>query len=261
MRRLMKENGFSLPTFESNRADNYFVSRFLMHHFLSESDLKWLQQIPHRINEAQRMALIFIREQGAIDNQTLRQLTGGDVLVASQDLRKLRDYHLITLKGKSSATYYLKGEEFPKFINSEPSHTGETPKHKGETMPEKSVKPLNDDHGTLEPSHVTLDANHVTLEPSHVTLDSEIPEELQARIALLGARPGNKIRPILLELCAIRAFSVAELSSILGKRNPRALKADHLKPMIDAGGLTYLHPDMEKHPKQAYLTIPSKAEL
>ena len=237
MRRLMRDNGFSLPTFESKRADNYFVSRFLMHHFLSESDLKWLHQIPHTINEPQRMALIFIREQGAIDNQTLRQLTGGDVLVASQDLRRLRELNLITPKGKGSATYYLRGHQFPS------------------SFPELRVTPLNDNHDILEPDHGTLETNHDTLETSHGTLDSKIPEDLQARIALLGARPGNKIRPILLELCAIRAFSVVELSTIMGKRNPRALKADHLNPLIKEKKLQYLYPDMEKHPKQAYLTI------
>ena len=42
MRRLMKEAGLSMPTFESNRKGDTFTIRLLLHKFLSEDDIKWL---------------------------------------------------------------------------------------------------------------------------------------------------------------------------------------------------------------------------
>jgi ATP-dependent DNA helicase RecG len=234
MREQMRANGFSLPTFESDRANNSFTSRLLLHHFLREEDLEWLRQVPGELSESQRYALIFLREQGAINNQTLRQLTGADVLTASQDLRKLRELKLLSQKGKGSATYYLPGLIFPE---EEPEHVT-----------------LDHDHGTLAGDHGTLTDEHGTLASEHGTLGMDIPADIRSRILELGSRPGEKIRSLILELCSIRALPASQLAAILGNRNPRALKREHLEPMRSSGQLVYLYPDMERHPQQAYLT-------
>lgn len=231
MRRLMRDNGFSLPTFESSRAENHFISRLLLHHFLSELDLAWLQRIPHELNDSQRIALIFLREQGAVDNRTLRQLTGGEVLSASNDLRRLRDLGLLVQKGKGSATYYVSGPELP------PSE------ERG--------------HGTLEFKHGTLSQRHGTLTRSHGTLAADLPAELAARVAALGLRPGPKIRPLIVELCTWRELSATQLAELLGRSDSKALKRDHLGPMVDSRQLEHTHPDMERHPQQAYRTTKS----
>ena len=101
MREQMRESGFSLPTFESNRANNTFTIRLLLHHFLREEDLLWLHHTPYDLNEPQRYALIFVREQGAIDNQTLH---------------KLREWELLRQMDKGSTTHYLAGQNFPEAI-------------------------------------------------------------------------------------------------------------------------------------------------
>jgi ATP-dependent DNA helicase RecG len=230
MRRLMEENGFSLPTFESNRAENFFVSRLLLHHFLSEQDLLWLKQTPQDLTDGQKIALIFVREQGAVDNQTLRQLTGSEVLAVSQELRRLRDIHLLESKGKGSATYYVPGAGFP--------------------AAKQADQPAG--HGTLGASHGTLSAGHGTLGASHGTLADSLPDGLRSKLEALGKRPGEKIRPMILELCAWRALTAAELAELFGRSDSKALKRDHLGPMIVDRELEYTHPDMERHPKQAY---------
>jgi len=237
MREQMRANGFSLPTFESNRANNSFTSRLLLHHFLLEEDLEWLKQAPVDLSDSQRYALIFLREQGAINNQTLRQLTGSDILSASLDLRKLRDLNLVTQKGKGSATYYLPGPTFP--------------------VEDADLGTLRSKHTTLDGEHGTLTSEHGTLSHRHGTLTGELSPDLQKRIEILGDRPGEKIRPLILELCAIRPYSAARLAQILGGRNPRALKREHLEPMRGAGELTYLYPEMERHPQQAYRVVAS----
>ena len=246
MRRLMRENGFSLPTFESNRAENFFVSRLLLHHFLTETDLVWLKQIPHELSDGQRITLIFVREQGAVDNPTLRQLTGSEVLAASHELRKLRELNLLEQKGKGSATYYVPGSEFPKALDEKSS---------------KEQVPPQGEHGTLTPSHGTLASSHGTLAPDLGTLSNELPSVLAERVSALGQRPGEKIRPIILELCRWRDLSATQLAEILGRPDSKALKRDHLGPMVEAKQLEYTYPDMERHPKQAYRTsIPSSGE-
>jgi len=237
MREQMRAHGFSLPTFESDRANNSFTSRLLLHHFLREEDLEWLRQAPGELTDSQRYALIFLREQGAINNQTLRQLTGSDVLTASQDLRKLRELKLLNQKGKGSATYYLPGSLFPEEEMDAPTHGSGLATQAGQ-------------HGTLAGQHGTLAGRHVTL-------GIDLPPDLNQRIAELGSRPGEKIRPLILELCALRPLPASQLAAILGDRNPRALKREHLEPMRSSGQLAYLYPEMERHPQQAYLTTGS----
>ncbi len=219
MRKLMKAHGFSLPTFESNRTENYFVARLLLHHFLSEKDMLWLNKISCPLTDSQKVALIFVREQGAIDNQTLRQLTDCDVLNASNDLRRLRDAKLLIQKGKGAFTYYAEGPDFP--VRSFEFNTNE----------------------------------HDTLAAEHDTLMDDLPRNLRKSIISLGPRPGEKIRSIILELCKWKDLSASQLAYVLGGRNAVALKREHLSPMIQSKQLAYIYPDMEKHPQQAYRTV------
>jgi ATP-dependent DNA helicase RecG len=235
MREQMRMNGFSPPTFESDRANNSFTSRLLLHHFLSEEDLRWLKQIAGDWDEAQRIALIFVREQGAINNQSLRQLTGSEVLAASQELRKLRDAGLLQLKGKGSATYYLPGPAFPP---DQPADHGT----------------LAAGLGTLAAGLGTLAAGHGTLAVEHGNLPAGVSADLKRRIEELGARPGDRIRSVIRDLCSIEPLSATRLALILGDRSQKALKREHLEPMRAAGELEYLYKDMDRHPKQAYRT-------
>jgi ATP-dependent DNA helicase RecG len=55
-------------------------------------------------------ALIVVREAGAIDNATYRELSKVDTLAASAALRRLRDAGLLAQKGRGSATYYVPTE-------------------------------------------------------------------------------------------------------------------------------------------------------
>lgn len=84
--------------------DNEFVSRLLLHHFLDELDIQWLNQFNRfELSDAQKQALIFVREVGAIDNHSYRQMADCDTLKASSDLRALKSYHLLKTKGKGKS--------------------------------------------------------------------------------------------------------------------------------------------------------------
>lgn len=205
----VRENGFSLPTFESNRAGNYFASRLFLHHFLSEEDLIWLRLISNELSDGQKIALIFVREQGAVDNQTMRQLTGSEVLSASHELRKLRDLKLLEAKGKGSATYYVSGPAFPA-----------------------------SEHTSFETGHTSLRPEHASLTSEHTSaLAKEIPALLKKIIAELGSRPPPEdLRGAIRSLCSIRPMSAAEICCALGRKGGRPLEKK--SPQSDAGGGT-----------------------
>ena len=114
MRELMSKAHLAQPTFESSREKNEFTIRLLLHHFLGKEDLEWLMKFrDKKLNDTQKTALIFVRELGAIDNATFRQIDYSDTLKASKALRDMRDMDLLIGKGRGSASYYVPGPMFP----------------------------------------------------------------------------------------------------------------------------------------------------
>jgi ATP-dependent DNA helicase RecG len=225
MRRLMEKAHLVPPTFESSRENNEFTSRLLLHHFLDANDLDWLLQFEkYDLSDNQKQALIFVREVGAIDNTTYRQMADSDTLKASNDLRLLKAYNLLNSKGKGKATYYVAGNGL-----SAPPQELSTP------VPELSAPPL--DLSAPVPEISTL------------------PNEILERIEQLNQREHDieKVISIILDMCAIRAMKAIEIASYLNK-GEGYVKRKYLSDMIADKKLKYLHPEMINHPEQAYLT-------
>ncbi|MCW4416120.1 ATP-binding protein [Segatella copri] len=110
MRRLMKEAGLMPPTFESNHEANKFTARLLLHHFLSRENMEWLAQYAEfgLVNE-QKLALVFVREVGAIDNATYRQLYSSITHARARlEIHKLCDLGFLEKKGQGRNTYYIR---------------------------------------------------------------------------------------------------------------------------------------------------------
>jgi len=239
MRRLMEQAHLVLPTFESNREYNEFTVRMLLHHFLNEEDVSWLGSFDYLgLNDAQKQALIFVRETGAIDNQTYRQMADCDILKASAELRLLKNAGLIDSKGRGKATYYIPGLTLiplPKELN---THGPEVNTHGPEV---NTHGPEINTHGS------TSEKNSLIL---------EMPPELQVKILRLKKR-GQEIESlqlIILEVCAIRPMKAEELATIFQKRVDY-LRKKYLFPLLEQKKIRYLYPEMIKHPNQAYLTI------
>lgn len=106
MRRLMKEAGMMPPTFDSDHSRNQFTTRILLHHFLSEEDVKMLSCLDYELSDNQKTALIFLREVGAIDNLTYRQLSGLSSREAVADVKQIEAYGLIEKHGHGRQSYY-----------------------------------------------------------------------------------------------------------------------------------------------------------
>jgi len=227
MRNLMEKSSLAPPTFESNHTANLFTTSLLLHHFLNESDLQWLNTFSKfDLNTVQKKGLIFIREAGAIDNSTYRQLNASAVLKASNELRSLKDKGLIEQKGKGRATYYITGS----VLNTEP-------------------KSLN-----TEPSALNTEPSALNTEPQ--SLIQELPYVLREKIKELGQRELDveKIKSLVYEICKRRNCSLKELSILLDRKENTVFRK-YIVPLKEEGKLQHTIIDMPNHPDQAYKSI------
>ena len=291
MRRLMKEAGLMPPTFESNHEANKFTARLLLHHFLSKENMEWLAQYAEfgLMNE-QKLALVFVREVGAIDNATYRQLDSSITHARARlEIHKLCDIGFLEKKGQGRNTYYIRTSKVvsleerlrPQDEKIPPQHgtLGEKIPPQHGTLGEK-IPPL---HGTLGekilPQHGTLGEKippqHGTLgekiPPQHGTFEiesqpksrdellRELPKGLQERVAQLGKWASReKVSQLLVDLCAFKPYSYEELALII-QRAAKPMKDKYIKPLRLANKLFYWIPEMINHPLQKYVADPSMA--
>lgn len=231
MRDMMERAGLTPPTFESDRGQDKFTARYLFHHFLGPDDLTWLSRFKSlALSDEEARALIWVREVGAIDNSTFRELNRVDTLTASKRLQHLRDAGLLLQRGKGSATHYLP-----------------TPTLLGTDLSPQSER-LSPDLGSLPPEFKGLPPELVADE-----LWLELPEDMQGQLAGLGQRSRDKQRfeGALLALCALRYYRADELAR-LTQRNPEYLQKEYLSGLVATGKLAYRYPDDPNHPQQAY---------
>jgi ATP-dependent DNA helicase RecG len=236
MRKLMEQAKMVPPTFESDHNNNQFTVRLLLHHFLNEFDLAWLSALSDvGFTDSQKRALVFVREVGAIDNATYRQLNGSDIFKASTELRQLRDFGLIEAKGRGRATYYVPRE----FLLQIPQLVGN----------------VGDQSTPLLGQSPTLSDGVKTLSDQALSLSDQVPKEIQEKIAKIGKRSQDKelIKEVMCDLCKWQPLSLRKLSEILG-RNDKYLLEYYVTPLREEGRLLYTIPDMPSHPDQAYQT-------
>ena len=294
MRRLMKEAGLMPPTFESNHEANKFTARLLLHHFLSKENMEWLAQYAEfgLVNE-QKLALVFVREVGAIDNATYRQLDSSITHARARlEIHKLCNLGFLEKKGQGRNTYYIRtsmvvslGERLrPQDERLPPQHgtLGEKilPQHGtlGEKIPPQS-KRIPPQHGTLgekiPPQSKRIPPQHGILgekiPPQHCTFEiesqpksreellCELPKELHERVVKLGKWASReKVSQLLVDLCAFKPYSYEELALII-QRAAKPMKDKYIKPLRLANKLFYWIPEMINHPLQKYVADPSMA--
>jgi ATP-dependent DNA helicase RecG len=245
MRESMEQAGLTPPLFESDRGGDQFVARYFFHHFLGEEDIAWLARFRDlHLTEDEAKALIVVREAGAIDNATYRELSKVDTLAASQALRRLRDAGLLIQKGRGSATYYVPSDRLAaeeEALSSNPGTLSSNPQGLSSNPPVLSSNPSGLSTKFDEALRATL-------------LDA-LPGSLAARLGAIGLRhPPQETQELVLALCAVRPWRVDELSTVL-RRNPEVVRQNYLRPLMRAGKLAMTNPDEPNNPQQAYRTI------
>lgn len=277
MRRLMKEAGLMPPTFESNHEANKFTARLLLHHFLSKENMEWLAQYAEfgLMNE-QKLALVFVREVGAIDNATYRQLDSSITHARARlEIHKLCDLGFIEKKGQGRNTYYIR--------TSKVVSLGERLRPQDEKIPPQDERLLAKEQ-RLPPQHGTLDqkiplqgemyhgkhgtlgeiyhGKHSTFEENRQPLNregllNELPNKLKGKIENVGKRILKEdLNKIIIALCSIRPYSIEELTVLLN-RNPKSFKNFNIKALLESKRLFYWIPEMIRHPQQKYIADPN----
>jgi ATP-dependent DNA helicase RecG len=170
------------------------------------------------LSEDEAKALIVVREAGALNNGTYRELTKVDTLTASQSLRRLPDAGLLAQKGRGSATYYVPTESLvDKGLSS-------TPPGKFDEVLRRQL--LDGISGTLA-----------------------------AIVGALGQRhPPQAVRDVVAALCQVRDWRADELSTVL-RRNPEVVRQNYLRPLMREGRLTMTNPQEPNDPQQAYRAV------
>lgn len=277
MRRLMKEAGLMPPTFESNHEANKFTARLLLHHFLSKENVEWLAQYAEfgLVNE-QKLALVFVREVGAIDNATYRQLDSSITHARARlEIHKLCDLGFLEKKGQGRNTYYIRTS---KVVSLEerllPQDEKIPPQDERLLAKEQRLPPQ---HGTLDQKiplqgemyhgkHGTLGeiyhGKHGTFEENRQPLNregllNELPNELKGTIENVGKRILKEdLNKIIIAFCSIRPYSIEELTVLLN-RNPKSFKNFNIKALLESKRLFYWIPEMIRHPQQKYIADPN----
>lgn len=259
MRRLMKEAGLMPPTFESNHEVNKFTARLLLHHFLSKENMVWLSQYSeyNLINE-QKLALVFVREVGAIDNLTYRQLdTTITHACARLEIHRLCELGFLVKKGQGRNTYYVKTEKVVSLGEMLP-HQGEMFHGEEKINHGKEEKKGGIYHGEEEIYHGKEEKNGEMFHAlNRDALLAELPEELKKQILVMKKwTPKNEMEQIIISLCSLRPYSIVELELLL-QRSQKALKSFLIKALLESNKLFYWIPEMIRHPQQKYIADPS----
>ena len=207
--------------------------------------------------EWQKLALVFVREVGAIDNATYRQLDSSITHARARlEIHKLCDLEFIEKKGQGRNTYYIRNSKVVSLDERlRPQDERLLPQHGtlGEKIPPQ--------HGTLgekiPPQHGTFE---IESQPkSRNELLRELPKGLQERVAKLGKWASReKVSQLLVDLCAFKPYSYEELALII-QRAAKPMKDKYIKPLRLANKLFYWIPEMINHPLQKYVADPSMA--
>ena len=246
MRREMKEAGLAPPTFESDREANKFTARLLMHHFLGADDRRWLDYFED-LSPEQMKALVFVREVGAIDNPTFRQLSGVSTLEASSFLRDLREKDLLDKQGGGKATYYV-----PTDILLSPWK--EVAGTSGPSEAESTHASLSTEEDSPDTTGSSLDKRKSSPDKAGTSLDKRVPPEIMDELEELGQRANPEtFQRVLRKLCDWKPLRAGELADLTG-RDVQYLVHQYLSPMVEDGELEYTIPEMPNHPDQAYRT-------
>ena len=223
----------------------------------------------------QKLALVFVREVGAIDNATYRQLDSSITHARARlEIHKLCNLGFLEKKGQGRNTYYIRtskvvslGERLrPQDERLLPQHgtLGEKIPPQHGTLGEK----IPPQHGTLgkkiPPQGEKIPPQHGTFEIESQTksrneLLRELPKGLQERVAKLGKWASReKVSQLLVDLCAFKPYSYEELALII-QRAAKPMKDKYIKPLRLANKLFYWIPEMINHPLQKYVADPSMA--
>ena len=234
--------------------------------------MEWLAQYAEfgLVNE-QKLALVFVREVGAIDNATYRQLDSSITHARARlEIHKLCDLGFLEKKGQGRNTYYIR--------TSKVVSLGERLRPQGErllpqlgTLCERLLPqhgtlceriPLQ--HGTLGERYQGENERYQAFGERYQGVNREellllLPDDIKKRIDEVGKRvPKDVLNKLVVDMCSIIPLSMDDLSVLL-HRNSKSFKNKNIKVLLENNQLFYWIPEMINHPQQKYVADPLMA--
>ena len=212
--------------------------------------MEWLAQYAEfgLVNE-QKLALVFVREVGAIDNATYRQLDSSIAHARARlEIHKLCDLGFLEKKGQGRNTYYIRTSKVVSL---------------GERLPPQDER-LLPQHGILGERYQGENERYQAFEERYQGVNREellllLPDDIKKRIDEVGKRvPKDVLNKLVVDMCSIVPLSMDDLSVLL-HRNSKSFKNKNIKVLLENNQLFYWIPEMINHPQQKYVADPSMA--
>ena len=232
--------------------------------------MEWLAQYAEfgLVNE-QKLALVFVREVGAIDNATYRQLDSSITHARARlEIHKLCDLGFLEKKGQGRNTYYIRTSKVvsleerlrPQGERLLPQDEKIPPQHGtlGEKIPPQGER-LLPQHGILGERYQgevgTFGERYQGVNREELLL--LLPDDIKKRIDEVGKRvPKDVLNKLVVDMCSIIPLSMDDLSVLL-HRNSKSFKNKNIKVLLENNQLFYWIPEMINHPQQKYIADPS----
>ena len=235
--------------------------------------MEWLAQYAEfgLVNE-QKLDLVFVREVGAIDNATYRQLDSSITHARARlEIHKLCDLGFIEKKGQGRNTYYIKtskvvslGERLrPQDERLLPQHGtfGERYQGEGERY-QGEVGIFGERYQGEDERYQGENERYQAFEERYQGANREellllLPDHIKKRIDEVGKRvPKDVLNKLVVDMCSIVPLSMDDLSVLL-HRNSKSFKNKNIKVLLETKQLFYWIPEMINHPQQKYIADPS----
>ena len=232
--------------------------------------MEWLAQYAEfgLVNE-QKLALVFVREVGAIDNATYRQLDSSITHARARlEIHKLWELGFIEKKGQGRNTYYIRTSKVVSLGERLLPQDEKIPPQHG-TLGEK----IPPQHGTLGERYQGENERYQAFEERYQGevgtfgeryqgINREellllLPDDIKKRIDEVGKRvPKDVLNKLVVDMCSIVPLSMDDLSVLL-HRNSKSFKNKNIKVLLETKQLFYWIPEMINHPQQKYIADPS----
>ena len=194
------------------------------------------------VNE-QKLALVFVREVGAIDNATYRQLDSSITHARARlEIHKLCDLGFLEKKGQGRNTYYIRTS---KVVSLE-----ERLRPQGERLlpQDEKIPPQGERYQGENERYQGVNREELLL---------LLPDDIKKRIDEVGKRvPKDVLNKLVVDMCSIIPLSMDDLSVLL-HRNSKSFKNKNIKVLLENNQLFYWIPEMINHPQQKYIADPS----
>ncbi|MDQ2805573.1 MAG: putative DNA binding domain-containing protein [Chloroflexota bacterium] len=249
-----RELGFQLPGIDVGTERYEFTLQLRYAHLLSADDRTWLYSLGESWSEAEQLALVLAKHEGAVDNIRLRSLTGQHSSDITKVLGNLRDRDLLDMSGSGrSARYQLSRrvlETAGSPVATDSSPTTFTPFDFTELGGNSTSKVANFPGISANSPDKPANSPGMTDEDHAVWRDlQEIARPARRQTRLLATIRDD----IIISLCRRIPLSLTDIAQLMN-RNATYL-GDILKSLITTGRLAYLYPEQPNHPQQKYVAV------